>query len=107
MVGLLPAAALAVHGGGADVLGQAGNQPADPGDVVGLRGELRHAAAYQLLDLGGVDSGLFHERLLGEAQELGGMQAGQPSIPLADRTAGGFDDDRVTHSVRLEHVSLL
>jgi hypothetical protein len=35
------------------------------------------------------------------------VQAGQPSVPLADRTAGGFNDDRVTHPARLEHVSLL
>ena len=40
------------------------------------------------------------------AQQFGGVQAGQPSVPLADGAAGGFDDDRVTHSARLEHVSL-
>ena len=107
MIGLLPAAALAVHGGGADVFGQARNEPSDPGDVVGLRGELRHAAAYYLLDLTGVDACLLHERLLRRAEKLGRMQARQPSIPLADRAAGGFNDDRVTHPARLEHVSLL
>ena len=107
MVGLLPAAALAVHGRGADVLGQSRDQPADPGDVVGLRGELRDAAADDLLDLAGVDARLLHESLLRRAEQLGGMQAGQPSVPLADGAAGGFNDDRVTHSVRLEHVSLL
>jgi hypothetical protein len=35
------------------------------------------------------------------------MKPGEPTIALADGAAGGFDDDRVTHSVRLEHVSLL
>jgi hypothetical protein len=35
------------------------------------------------------------------------VQTGEPAIALADGAAGGFDDDRVTHSVRLEHVSLL
>jgi hypothetical protein len=35
------------------------------------------------------------------------VQAGQPSVPLADRAASGFNDDRVTHSARLEHVPLV
>ena len=66
-VGLLAAAALAVHRHRADVLGQSGDQPADPGDVVGLFAELRHAAADDLLDVAGVDAGLLDERLLGGA----------------------------------------
>ena len=107
VVGLLPAAALAVDRRGADLLGQPGDQPGDPGDVVGLLAGLGDAAADDLLDVAGVDAGLLHERLLRRAQQLGGVQAGQPSVALADRAAGGFDDDRVTHSVRLEHVPLL
>ena len=106
-VGLLAAAALAVDRHRADVLRQPGDQPAHPGDVVGLLAELRDAAADDLLDVAGVDAGLLDERLLRGAQQLGGVQAGQPSVPLADGAAGGFNDDRVTHSVRLEHVSLL
>jgi hypothetical protein len=106
-VGLLAAAALAVDSHRANVLGQAGDQPADPRDVVGLLAELRDAAADDLLDVAGVDAGLLDERPLRGAQQLGGMQARQPSVPLANGTAGGFNDDRVTHSVRLEHVSLL
>ena len=73
-VGLLAAAALAVHGRRADVLRQAGDEPADPGDVVGLLAELRHAAADDLFDVAGVDAGLLHERLLRGAQQLGGVQ---------------------------------
>ena len=76
VVGLLAAAALAVDGGGADMLGQPGDQPADPGDVVGLLAELRDAAADDLLDLAGVDAGLVDQSLLRGAQQLGGMQAG-------------------------------
>ena len=106
-VGLLAAAALAVHRHRADVLGQPGDQPAHAGDVVGLLAELRDAAADDLLDVAGVDAGLLDERLLGEPQQLGGVQTGQPTIALADGAASGFYDDRVTHSVRLEHVSLL
>ncbi len=106
-VGLLPASALAVDRHGADVVGQPGDEPADPGDVVGLLAELRDAAADDLFDLAGIDAGLLHQCLLRRAQQLGRMQAGQPSHALADGAAGGFDDDRVTHSVRLEHVSLL
>ena len=66
-IGLLAAAALAVHRHRADVLGQSGYQPADPGDVVGLLAELRHAAADDLLDVAGVDAGLLDERPLGGA----------------------------------------
>ena len=107
VVGLLAAAALAVHGGGADMFGQTRGQPRHPADVVGLLPVLGHAAADHLLDLAGVDAGLVHQCLLHGAQQLGRMQARQPSIPLADRAAGGFNDDRVTHPARLEHVSLL
>ena len=87
--------------------GRPATSHADPGDVVGLLGELRDAAADHLLDLAGVDAGLLHDRPLHSAEKLGRMQAGQPSVPLADRAAGGFNDDRVTHSARLEHVSLV
>ena len=106
-VGLLAAAALTVDRHRADVLRQPGDQPAHPGDVVGLLTELRDAAADDLLHIAGVDAGLLDERLLRGAQQLGGVQAGQPSVPLADRAASGFNDDRVTHPARLEHVSLL
>ena len=74
------AAALAVDGGGADVLGQSRGQPGHPGDVVGLLAGLGDAAADDLLDLAGVDAGPLDERLLNGAQKFGGMQAGQPSI---------------------------
>ena len=60
VVGLLSAAALAVDGGGADVLGQTRRQPRHPADVVGLLPVLGHAAADDLLDLAGVDAGLVH-----------------------------------------------
>ena len=106
-VGLLAAAALAVHGHGAHVLRQPGDQPAHPGDVVGLLRELRHAAADELLDIAGIDTGLLHERLLHRAQQLGGVQPRQPSGAFADGAASGFYYYRVTHAVRLEHVSLL
>ena len=70
-----PLAALAVHGHGAHVLGQPGDEPPDAGDVVGLLAVLRDAAADDLLDLAGVDAGLLHERLLRGAQQLGGVQS--------------------------------
>ncbi|CFR76417.1 Uncharacterised protein [Mycobacterium tuberculosis] len=111
MVGLLAAAALAVDGGGADVFGQTGRQPGHPADVVGLLPELGHATADDLFDVTGVkaglDAGLVDHRLLHRAQQLGGMQPRQPSVAFADGAAGGFNDDRVTHGARLEHVSLL
>ena len=107
MIGLLRAAALAVDRGRTHVFGQSGRQPGDPGDVVGLLAVLRDAATDDLLDRPGVDAGFLHQRPLSGTQQLGCVQTGQPAAPLADRAAGGFDDDRITHAVRLEHVSLL
>ncbi|COX01757.1 Uncharacterised protein [Mycobacterium tuberculosis] len=73
--------------------------------------ELGHATADDLFDVTGVkaglDAGLVDHRLLHRAQQLGGMQPRQPSVAFADGAAGGFNDDRVTHGARLEHVSLL
>ena len=106
VVGLLSAAALAVDRGGADLLGQTQGQPRRAGDVVGLLRVLRHAAADELLDVAGIDTGLVHKRLLNRAQQLGGVQPRQPSGAFADGAAGGFNYYRVTHGVRLEHVSL-
>src|SRR5581483_38836 len=100
MVGLLAAAALTVDGGGADLLRQTRGQPRRPGDVVGLLGELRDAAPDELFDVAGADARLLDERLLDRAQELGRVEAGQPSTALADWAASGFNDDRVTHSAR-------
>lgn len=110
-VGLLAAAALTVHRRRTDVLGQPGHQPAHPGDVVGLLPELGDAAADDLLDLicfkARIGPCLLDERPLSGAEQFRGMQTGQPTVSLSDGAAGGFDDDRCTHSVRLEHVSLL
>ena len=75
MVGLLAAAALAVHRGGAHVLGKTCDQPRHPADVVGLRGELGHASADDLLHLSGVDTGFVHHGLLNRTEEFGRMQA--------------------------------
>jgi hypothetical protein len=107
VVGLLPAAALAVDGGGPDLFRQASGEPGGPADVVGLLSILGHAPPDDLLDIAGCDAGLLDECLLHCAQQFGGMQARQPSVTFADRTAGGFNDYRVTHAARLEHVSLL
>jgi hypothetical protein len=107
VVGLLGAAALAVHRGGADMLGQARGQPPHPGDVVGLLAVLGDAAADDLLHRSRVDAGLLDQCALDGAQQFGGVQAGQPAVALSDGAAGGFDDDRITHAVRLEHVPLL
>jgi hypothetical protein len=73
VVGLLAAAALTVHRGRADVFGQTSHQPGNPADVVGLRGELGHAPADDLLDLTGVDAGLLHDSLLDRTEEFGRM----------------------------------
>jgi hypothetical protein len=74
-VGLLAAAALAIHGHGANLLRQPGDEPAHPGDVVGLLAVLGHAATDDLFDIAGVDTGLVHDGLLHRAQQLGGVQS--------------------------------
>jgi hypothetical protein len=107
VVGLLSAAALAVDGRRTDLLGQSCGQPRHAGDVVGLLAVLRDATTDDLLDLVRVDAGLVDHGLLNGAQQFGRVQTGQPAAPLTDGAAGGFDDDRITHEVRLEHVSLL
>ena len=76
---------------------QAGVQPGGAGDVVGLFAGLGHAAAEDLLDGARVDAGAVDERALGRAEQVGGVQAGQPAAALADRRAHRFDDHRRTH----------
>ena len=98
VIGLLRAAALAVDGGRAHLLGQSGRQPGHPGDVVGLLPVLRDTAADDLFDKRSVDAGLVHQSPLGGAEQFGGVQPGQPSVALPDRAAGGLDDDRITHA---------
>ena len=75
MVGLLAAAALAIDGGGADLFGQTRGQPGSAGDVVGLLRKLGHAAADQLFDVTGVDTGLVDQCPLHPAQQLRRVQA--------------------------------
>ena len=106
VVGLLGAAALAVDGGRAGLLGQPGGQPGHPGDVVGLLAELGDAPADDLFDLAGIDPGLVHEGLLHRPEQLGGVQSGEPPVAFADRAAGGLDDHGSAHAARLEHVSV-
>ncbi|SLH87554.1 Uncharacterised protein [Mycobacteroides abscessus subsp. abscessus] len=97
MVGLLGRAALGVDGGGADLPRQARVQPRDPGDVVGLLACLGDAAADDLLDQGRIQVGAFEQSALGEAEQFGGVQAGEPAAALADRGASGLDDDGCAH----------
>ena len=106
MICLLGATALAVDRGGADLFGETGGQPGDPGDVIGLLAVLRHATADHLLDGCGIDSGLVDQSLLHPTQNFRRVQSGKPATALSDRASGGFDDHRITHAVRLEHVSL-
>ncbi len=75
MVGLLATAALAVDRGRADVLGQSGCQPRHPGDVVGLFAELRDAAADELFDISGLNTGLLDQCLLHRPEQFGGVQS--------------------------------
>ena len=50
-----------------------------------------------LLDRGGIDAGPLDQLDLGGGQQLGGVQAREPAVALADRRADGLDDDRLTH----------
>ena len=97
IVGLLSRAALAVDRGGRGLVGEALAQPGGPGHVGRLLTGLRDAAADDLLDRARVHAGPLHQLDLGMAEELGGVEAGHPSVALADRRAHCFDDDGLGH----------
>ena len=97
VIGLLRRTALAVDGGRAGLPRQSGGEPCGAGDVVGLFAELRDAAADDLLDQQWVDPGAFDKSLLRRAENLGGVQTGQPAPAPADRGADSLDDDRISH----------
>ena len=81
----------------ADSYGQPGAQPGVAGDVGGLLAGLGDAAPDDLLDRSGVDARLLDQLDLRGGEQLGGVEARQPAVALADRRPDGFDDDRLTH----------
>jgi hypothetical protein len=97
VAGLLGRAALAVDRGGRRLVGQAGAEPGVAGDVGGLLAGLGHATAHDLLDRAGLEARPLDQADLGLGQQLGGVEAGQPAVALADGRPDGFDDDRLTH----------
>ena len=95
--GVLGRAALGVDGGGPGALGEPRVQPGPADHVVGLLAGLGDAAADHLVDEVRVDAGPVEDGLLGRAEQLAGVQAGQPAAPAAERGADCLDDDRVAH----------
>ncbi len=104
----LARAALGVDHGAAGVLGKSGVQPGAAHHAVGLLTGLGDAAADDLLDEVGVEPGAPDHLGLGEPEQDGRVDAGQPALALAEGSADGFDDDGVAHGPmvpqELEHV---
>ena len=84
MIGLLRRAALAVDGGGGDLVGKALAEPGRASDVERLLTRLRDASPEDLLDLRGVDPGPLDQLDLGGAEQLGGVHTRQRPVALAD-----------------------
>ncbi|GAA3033275.1 hypothetical protein GCM10010528_12940 [Gordonia defluvii] len=72
-------------------------QPGGAGDIVALFADLHDAAADDLLDELGVDPCALDDAALGRTEDLGGVQAGQPAVALADRRPRRLYDYRDTH----------
>ena len=77
-----------------------------PGLDLGLaRGDLAlagldHLAHDDVLDLLGLDVGALERGVIAVAAELGGVERGEAAAELADRGAGGAEDDGLGHRSR-------
>ena len=58
-----------------------------------------YAPPHHLLDGHRVDPGPLDELYLGGTEQFGGVQAGQTTVPLADRSAYRLDDHCLRHLV--------
>jgi hypothetical protein len=94
---LLGRPALPVDGDAGHALGQSGRQPGIPGDVEGLRADLRDAPHDHVIDCGRIDSGAVDQRAQGVRPEIDRVDSGQGSVPPADRGAHRADDERFRH----------
>ena len=94
---LLGRPALPVDGDAGHALRQAGRQPGVPGDVEGLRADLRNAPHDHVVDRGGVDPGPVHQPAQGMGTEVDRVDPGQGSVPLADRGAHRTGYERFRH----------
>ena len=74
-----------------------GAEPGVAGHVGSLLPGLGHAPADDLVDDRRVDAGAGDDLKLGVTQRLGGLEAREPAVALADRCADRLDDDRLAH----------
>ncbi|MCO5556213.1 hypothetical protein L7F22_009759 [Adiantum nelumboides] len=98
--GLLARPALAVHAHAGHRLREPGGQGGVAGDVEGLLAALGHAAPDDVLDLRRVDAGPLDQAAQHMGRQVGGVDAGEAALALADRAAYSLDDDCVSHGVR-------
>ncbi len=101
--GLLGGAALAVHRGRRDRLGQAGRENGVAGGVHGLLADLVDGAADDVVDQLRVDARALDQGAQGVGEELYRVDVGEGAVrlALADGGAYGFDDDCVAHGAGL------
>ena len=88
---------MALDRGGRDGFWEAGGQPRDPTDGVGLLAHLFHAADDDVVNRRGIDGGPFESLDDDVREELCGMDAGERAIPTADRRADGLHHERFSH----------
>src|SRR5437660_1725823 len=94
---LLRRPALPVDRDAGHALRQAGRQPGVPGDVEGLRADLRDAAHDHVVYRGGIDADAIHQGPQGMCPEVDRMDPGQGAVPLADRGAYRTGYERFSH----------
>ena len=86
-------------------LGEALLQPGAARDARRLLGDLVHAAGDDVVDLARVDAAALHDRLIGAAEEVGGVDLSQHALlgmAASDGGADRFDDAGLT--AELGHV---
>ena len=74
---------------------KAGADPGVAGHVRALLADLGHAAADDIVDDLGIDTGALHEGSQHVAKQVGGMPPGEGAVALSDRGPNGVDDHRL------------
>jgi hypothetical protein len=94
---LLTGTALPVHGDAGNLLGIAGGQPREPGDVARLPPDGVDAAGDHILNRGGVDIDPVEQSAPRVSTQVDGMYPGQCAVALANRGTYSVNDVRLSH----------
>ncbi len=97
VIGLLRRTALAIDGGGGNLVWKALAEPGRAGDVERLLTHLGDASPKDLLNFGGIETGPLDQLDLRCAEQLGGVHSRQRPVALADGGPHCLDDDGLCH----------